>query len=264
MLKTRVITAIVMALVVLLAIFGLPSSLFSPLVALIVLGIGGWEATRLSRFHSVWAIGGFPTLLLILALIYAYYLAPSASQLILICVSVTWIVPTLWLSQPSHKVLPALTSGLLGIILLGTWWALSVLQATDPWLIVWMVLIVASADVGAYFSGKALGGSKLAPQISPGKTWAGAFGGGIAAATMAPLGAIWLPIATPYSLATLALGGACLAFVSIVGDLFMSVLKRQAGLKDSSALLPGHGGLLDRLDSLSSTLPLFALVVATF
>jgi phosphatidate cytidylyltransferase len=132
------------------------------------------------------------------------------------------------------------------------------------------------ADVGAYFSGKAFGKRKLAPSISPGKSWEGAFGGAIAvlltasATIVCAPGAPWLADTFavqlqaqwgwPMALAILAL----IVAASVVGDLFESMLKRRAGFKDSSNLLPGHGGVLDRIDSLIPVLPLAALIAARF
>ena len=117
--------------------------------------------------------------------------------------------------------------------------------------------MIAFADIGAYFAGRAIGGAKLMPRVSPGKTWAG-FGGGMLASlalalvvgTLAGLGGVRLA-------AWVALAGAS-ALVSVFGDLLESMVKRHGGLKDSGSLLPGHGGLFDRLDSLTAGLPVLA------
>lgn len=264
MLKTRIMTAVIMAVVVLGAIFALPSLPFTLLVAFIILGLAGWESGRLARFETPWLLWAYPTALFLAGLILNWLATPISSKALLFIAALSWIIPALWLSRPQKKAPSWFTGALLAIILMGAWWAISRLQAQNPWLIVWLVLIVASADVGAYFSGRALGVAKLAPKISPGKTWAGAIGGAIAASVVAPLGSQLLPVSSTLTPYTLVLGGLGLAVASIVGDLFISTLKRQAGLKDSSALLPGHGGLMDRLDSLSPTFILFALAVGTF
>jgi phosphatidate cytidylyltransferase len=152
----------------------------------------------------------------------------------------------------------------LGLILLGAWLAVVQLQMQSAWLIVWLLCVIGAADIGAYFTGRGIGGPKLAARISPGKTWSGAVGGVLAALLVAPLAAYGLPAPlVSLSAPMLALVGVGLAVVSIGGDLFISLLKRQAGLKDSSDLLPGHGGLLDRLDSLGAALPFFALLQMT-
>ena len=121
------------------------------------------------------------------------------------------------------------------------------------------------ADIAAYFSGRAFGRHKLAPSVSPGKTWEGAVGAvvavilyGLALRHFYPQ--MYAPIFTQAPLALLIVGLVVLTAISIIGDLFESLLKRQAGIKDSSNLLPGHGGVLDRIDSLTSTLPMVALL----
>ena len=119
------------------------------------------------------------------------------------------------------------------------------------------------ADIAAYFTGRAFGRRKLAPSISPGKSWEGAYGAvaGVCAYGLACLSYIGYPVAEPGKLVLALVGLVAFTAVSIIGDLFESLVKRQAGVKDSGTLLPGHGGILDRIDSLTSTLPLAALVV---
>jgi phosphatidate cytidylyltransferase len=119
------------------------------------------------------------------------------------------------------------------------------------------LLIVWSADIGAYFSGRAFGKRKLAPQISPGKTWAGAYGALAAGTLIAVIGG-WLLDVRGASLAGLAVLACLTVAASIVGDLVESLMKRHAKVKDSGSIFPGHGGLLDRLDSVFAALPVFA------
>ncbi|MEE4304200.1 MAG: phosphatidate cytidylyltransferase, partial [Wenzhouxiangella sp.] len=148
----------------------------------------------------------------------------------------------------------------LGGVLLAAWLGLSLLQSISPWLVFLLLVVIAAADTGAYFSGRHFGGAKLAPRISPGKTRAGALGGLLGAAVLTPLAGAIFPLNPfePFTLAALAFG---IAMISIGGDLYISLLKRQRGLKDTSALLPGHGGILDRFDSMSAAVPFFALAV---
>ncbi len=120
----------------------------------------------------------------------------------------------------------------------------------------WAMALVWAADSAAYFTGRAIGGPKLAPQISPNKTWSG-FVGGLAGATIGAFGLVWL-FALPIQLAYVT---PLLAILSVIGDLYESNLKRQAGVKDSGKVLPGHGGLLDRLDGLVFVAPPAALLV---
>jgi phosphatidate cytidylyltransferase len=156
-------------------------------------------------------------------------------------------------------------SGLLvgAVVLLPTWLAMVQLRTLGPWVLLGIFAVVWMADIAAYFSGRAFGKSKMAPTISPGKTWAGAYG--------AVAGVVFYGLAVRFGAGLetppLLLWIAALLFVtaiSIIGDLFESLLKRKAGIKDSSNVLPGHGGVLDRIDSLTSTLPVVALLLALY
>jgi phosphatidate cytidylyltransferase len=121
--------------------------------------------------------------------------------------------------------------------------------------LIFTLLIVWAADAGAYFAGKKFGRVKLAPAISPGKTWEGVVGGLLLVAALAAVIAVWqgvsIGVLLPFCLAV--------AAISIVGDLTVSMFKRTAGVKDSGSLFPGHGGVLDRVDSVAAAAPLFAL-----
>jgi len=154
------------------------------------------------------------------------------------------------------------------IILLPTWMALVQLQATSPALLLAVMAVVWIADSAAYFSGRRFGKHKLAPSISPGKTWEGVAGAFFAVAVYA---FIWTGIdsrLSDFATATnlppvlaVVLVLWLMTYFSILGDLFESWMKRQAGIKDSGNVLPGHGGILDRIDALTSSLPLVALVL---
>lgn len=124
--------------------------------------------------------------------------------------------------------------------------------------VLFVLLVVAATDIGAYFTGREIGGPKLAPSISPGKTWAGLGGGALAAAIVATIcsGIAPFPESAPSAFAL----GILLALVSQGGDLFESWLKRRADVKDSGDLIPGHGGLLDRVDGLTTALPVYTLL----
>ncbi|MDE3061246.1 MAG: phosphatidate cytidylyltransferase [Pseudomonadota bacterium] len=126
-------------------------------------------------------------------------------------------------------------------------------------LVLFILLVVWATDIGAYFAGKKLGGPKLAPMLSPGKTWAGLGGGIVAAAVVGAAASAFTPY--PASFIACMDVGVLMAIVAQAGDLFESWLKRRAGVKDSGALIPGHGGLLDRVDGLVFTLPFFAWLV---
>jgi phosphatidate cytidylyltransferase len=149
------------------------------------------------------------------------------------------------------------------------WLALVVLRDTSPWLLLALAALVWAADIAAYFAGKRFGKHKLAPAVSPGKTWEGVAGGMVGVVVYGAILA-WVanthatpltPIFDDGAAVVVVAAMLVLTAVSIVGDLFESWMKRGAGLKDSSHLLPGHGGVLDRIDALTSTLPVAALAL---
>jgi phosphatidate cytidylyltransferase len=146
------------------------------------------------------------------------------------------------------------------VLILPTWLALVQLKQAGGLSLIAIMATIWLADIAAYFFGRTFGRHKLAPSISPGKTWEGALGGGLAVIVYGFILAPKLPVAFAGNYALLFIALILLTVISVIGDLFESLLKRQAGLKDSSAILPGHGGVLDRIDSLTSTLPLVALV----
>jgi len=266
MLKQRILTALLLLPLVMALIFAAPLQWFLILLAIILLG-GSWEYLRLAGVAG--QAGGYLLLALqaaILALLYGCrddWGAGLAWYLSLACAA--WLL--LFIRLPAYRqdarvdgryrVVSAVTS-LLSIT--ACWFALGWLRAQPdgPWLILLLLLIVWAADTGAYFFGKALGEKKLAPRISPGKTQAGLVGGLISAPLVALLAAWLMPIdgIGPFPLVLLSV---VTALVSVGGDLMISMHKRTAGLKDSGSLLPGHGGILDRLDSLLAAAPFFAL-----
>jgi len=143
------------------------------------------------------------------------------------------------------------------LVIIPAWSAALVLHEQSSYLVLLLVFIVAAADTGAYFAGKEFGKTKLVPQLSPGKTREGVIGGFIAAIVVAFIGGFWIT-SGHFSLMILA---AFIALISVAGDLFISLIKREAGSKDTGSLLPGHGGILDRVDGLLASLPLFAVGV---
>ncbi|GER06990.1 phosphatidate cytidylyltransferase [Iodidimonas muriae] len=129
------------------------------------------------------------------------------------------------------------------------------------WLVAWVLLVVWGTDIGGYFVGRSVGGAKLVPQISPNKTWSGLIGGMALAALAGFIGAIWFDLGSIVLLASL---GALLAIVGQAGDIVESALKRRFGVKDSGRIIPGHGGVLDRVDGLVFVAPVVALAVALY
>ena len=133
-----------------------------------------------------------------------------------------------------------------------------------PWLLVMPILIIIFSDTGAYFFGKKFGKEKLLPTISPNKTWEGLFGGILCGGGIGIVSSLFIVEATLWMRVVLVFGSILLVLVALIGDLFESLLKRQAGVKDSGKCLPGHGGILDRLDSWFAAIPIFALLILIF
>jgi phosphatidate cytidylyltransferase len=257
MLRERVITALILAPLLLWVVIWAPSSITVPVIASVVL-LGAWEWSQFCA-KSV-ALRLAYVVAIAVVMFGAWRLAQQSSGLVNVftIALLWWIVALLWLTlAPLHKnVLGAAVAG--PLVLAPTWIALSFLHRVPergPMLVLFLLLLVFAADVGAYFGGRAFGRLKLAPRVSPGKTWEGVMGGFVAAALIALTGAHWLSLPL---LAFLELCAAVVA-VSIVGDLTESMFKRHVGVKDSSNLLPGHGGILDRIDSITAAAPVFAL-----
>lgn len=280
MLGTRVVTA-----VVLLAVVGASLWVDSPwpFLALLALACGGalWEWLRLTAPGAGAAVGAGVAMTLFTLACAWLWLGSGAdmrTQVLSYGIAVRGVVPLAVLGWVLCAV-PAVVRGQTGgpahhagwtlfalPALFAAWVALAVLFLNFGALyVVTLMALVWVADIGAYFTGRALGRRKLAPRVSPGKTWEGAAGGLALAVAFTALSAQWegtfgyglaagwgLPAALAW---TLALGA-----ISIVGDLFESLLKRRAGRKDSSQLLPGHGGIFDRIDALLPVAPLALLL----
>ena len=270
MLKQRIITAVLIVAVLLAAMAYLSASQLSLLFAGIVL-LAAWEWADLSdlrpqpaRLAYVFTIGG------LIACVYVSLgdvaVWPVAVlQELFVAACVWWAVALLWVKgYPASAGLwgARAVRVLMGVaVLLPTWLALSYLRSLPGgvWLLLMLVALVAIADIGAYFFGRRFGKAKLAPAVSPGKSWAG-FWGGLACSVsfMAALWCVW-PGGMPVSLPAMLTLAAITALASVLGDLLESMVKRHRGIKDSSQLLPGHGGIMDRVDSLTAASPVFAL-----
>ncbi len=261
MLKARILTAVVLVLVFLGALFLLSDEFWAGMT-LVVTVLACREWARLASFSKL-LMQLYIVLSILLSVLFFWLIQLDSSRILIFygISAIFWVaIAPFCLAAgwyPRHPVLMACVGW---VILIPTWLAMIDLRLHGAWLLLAVMAIVWIADTAAYFSGRKFGAHKLAPSISPGKTWEGVAGAGFAVALYAgimifsgntdslPIGPFWL---IPSTLLLLAF--------SIVGDLFESQVKRNAGLKDSGNILPGHGGILDRIDSLTAALPMAAL-----
>jgi phosphatidate cytidylyltransferase len=174
--------------------------------------------------------------------------------LIMLAAAFWLVVAPLWLFGRWRASQPFTRAAVGVVLLVPTWAALLYLHGRGPAVLLGVMAVVWVADTAAYFSGRSFGRHKLAPLISPGKTWEGVAGALAAVAAYAAL----LSVAVGMPLLSLVIMAGGLLYVSVLGDLFESWIKRVSGMKDSGSVLPGHGGVLDRIDALTSTLPIAA------
>ncbi len=266
MLLTRILTVVTLLPFFVGGLFYLSGEWWAIALMPLVLA-GAWEWANLAGFSSRnrWI---YCLLLLISALTILLTgsdpLSPVIDRAIFAVSAIFWLgTAPLWIKFGWKSRPPILMIVTGWVLLVPTWLAMVRLQER-PWLLLALMGIVWVADCAAYFAGHQWGRRKLAPTISPGKTWEGAAGAAVAVAVY--YGLVW-HFGFSLHMPDLAIPAAVLVAVlfplSIIGDLFESWIKRQAGVKDSGRLLPGHGGVLDRIDALTSTLPLAALVVAS-
>lgn len=265
MLWQRVLTALVLAPLVIAAILWLDSSLFSLILGGVVL-LGAYEMGRLANLDRVPALAAFVVAVGVSLWLIAQFLQPVHRMPVQGLMAAWWVLITLSLlarrrdlERVSQRRPAILLLG--GLVLVVAWWSVVGLHASGPQgppLVLFLFILIWVADSGAYFAGRAFGKRKLSPFVSPGKTWAGAYGALAGAVVSAALLMVagYAGQATPIPLILLCL---LVTLVSIGGDLWESRLKREAGVKDSGSLLPGHGGVLDRVDSLLAAAPVFAL-----
>ncbi len=273
MLKTRIITAVLLLVVLLAVLFGgyFPAFAAVLLVFLLAAETEAFQLFQSSRKQalliSVFWVAAF-------AFTFLYRAQTPAVNFWFAFSAIIWLlrfVPSLKVGlPPPDGPRNTMVGSLYAISIVACFAAIVLFYRHSPVYLLSVMALVWIADIGAYFAGKALGKNKLAPSISPGKSWEGAIGGGIAVLVLAsasvlsgaPALADTFAVHVQAKLGWAALFGilAVLVAASIVGDLFESQLKRRAGVKDSSNLLPGHGGVLDRIDALIPVLPLAALI----
>jgi len=264
MLKQRVITGVILGLLIVLAVFKLPNSYLAIIFGLVSM-IGAWEwANLIGLSHSIKKV--FYVIMVAALMIASWFLLnPMQISMILFAASLWWVGVTFmlafydssWLQSSWLKNLLAY-SGF--IVLVPCWLGLTFLHQRGPEMLMFFLALIWAADIGAYFVGKRFGKKKLAAKLSPGKSREGVLGAFIAAIIFACFGIVLFSI-HPQAWIYFVLLCALTALVSVVGDLYESLLKRKAGAKDSGTILPGHGGVMDRIDSLTAAVPGYVLVL---
>ena len=264
MLLQRTLTALVLAPLVILIILLSSAPVFA-LIAAAAFLVALWEWAQLSGLKNQSArIGLLVAAAIVFALLW-YWHASITTPLLLTAGVAWWLVACQWLRHFAFAAAPTAENRALKLlagafVLFPAWIALVSIHERVPhghWWTLLALVIVWAADIGAYFSGRSFGKRKMAPQISPGKTWAGAYGAMIAGIAVTLFGG-WLLDVRGVQLLGLALLALLTVAASIVGDLIESLMKRHAKVKDSGTIIPGHGGLMDRLDSVFAALPVFA------
>jgi phosphatidate cytidylyltransferase len=258
MLAQRILTALGLVAVLALVLIALPQDFAIAALALLFL-FGAWEWSLLAGMTKpAWRVAFVIACAVAMALLGNATVSVADFERVMQLTMLGWIPLFGWIVlAPRRK--STWLAAVAGVWALApTWLALSRLYVQDGNgrdLVVFVLLLAWAADIGAYFAGHRFGRLRLAPTVSPNKTWEGVIGGLAAGFLVALAGLAW------FQLPALAFLSLCIAavLVSVVGDLLESMFKRQQGLKDSGSLLPGHGGMLDRIDSLTSSVPLLAL-----
>ena len=277
MLKQRILTAIVLLAVLLPALFyPLPGPFC--LLALMLIGAACWEWGRLNGLLHIGSLGLAAVCVTTCSAFWALAWLVKPLPFLWVAVGLLWVVGGGFLLAYGVKgwMLVPKSLRLLGgvVVLCVAWLAIAQARLLGIEFLLSVMLLVWVADIGAYFAGRRFGGrfsrSKLAPSISPGKSWEGVWGGMLGVVVMA---GIWLMadpnghtlfhrLTAQYGVTVMTIAVIFLAAMSVVGDLVESLIKRSTGAKDSSRLLPGHGGVLDRVDALLPTLPLAMMLVS--
>jgi phosphatidate cytidylyltransferase len=257
-LRKRVVTSVALGVTLLAILLWLPQWV-TALVLTVILLAGAWEWSAFLALSSP-ARRLLYVLLVALLLPVAWRVSADRNgrDLILVAAVLWWIAALLWIALAPRRV-TRWSAGLAGVLaLVPSWLALVRLLHMPPrgpqWVLFTLILVWV-ADIGAFFFGRRFGRVRLAPEVSPGKTWEGVLGGAAGSALVAIAGSAWfrIPLVSFVPLCLAAVG------FSIVGDLTESLLKRFAGMKDSGTVLPGHGGVMDRIDSLTGAAPVLLL-----
>jgi phosphatidate cytidylyltransferase len=252
----RIITGFVLGAVVTVTILFLPTVPAASVLALLWVA-GAWEWAGLAELGPRARFAYAGAFLLFMGLLVAQPLSARVIDALLALALVGWGVALVGVATFPRPISRPLVAAAGPLALLPAWLILKFVHAAPPpgpQLTLLALAFVWAADVGAYTAGRLVGRVKLAPKVSPGKTWEGVGGGLLATLLVAWAGSQWLDVALLPLLAV----AACTALVSVIGDLTVSMLKRNVGLKDSGRLLPGHGGVMDRIDGLIAAVPAYA------
>ncbi|MDH5694355.1 MAG: phosphatidate cytidylyltransferase [Gammaproteobacteria bacterium] len=269
MLKHRILTALILIPLVVAGIFKLSNPVFSAILSVFVL-LGAWEwAALIGWKQPVQRIAYAAVVAAILVYFAQGFASPEMVDTALF-ISVGWWIAGMTLiakyrGETGIQHSQVLLNALIGVILLiPTWLAITVLHSnlsTGPAQVLYLMILIWGADSGAYFVGRKYGRRKLAPHVSPGKSVEGAMGAFATCALISFFGSHYFALEGP-SIVTFLLVSLLTVAFSIEGDLMESLFKRRAGVKDSGTLLPGHGGVLDRIDSLTAAAPVFAVGIS--
>jgi phosphatidate cytidylyltransferase len=258
--KKRILTGVLLGLAVLIGTLYLPNSFFR-LVAFIVLLVACWEWFGLLDKPNL-AVKFIYSLIVVILM----YISLSF-PVVTVSISLLWWIVGFFFVFRSSKQIKYINKNLRYIIglfvIVPSFVALSLMQAYSPMLLIYVLLVITVADSGAYFIGRKYGKNKLAPVISPKKTIEGLLGGLVLSAVVSGIFSLYFPMGV-VNRCLLLIIGVIIVFFALLGDLFESLLKRVVGIKDSGNILPGHGGILDRLDSVFSALPVFVFFVYIF
>ena len=269
MLKLRLITAAVLIPIVVGSVLWLSHEHFAIFFAVFAV-VGAWEWSRFMRLQHPLARALYAAFMMVIILLCWFYVVGNPQRVtpILTAGLVWWICAlVLVFMYPKYAGIRSNSSlgALIGLLVIVPCW-LAIIELRNnfeqgPYLVLFLVALIAVADSTAYFGGKKFGTNKLAPQVSPGKTWEGVISGLVGVGIFSFVCALYFEFLNGEWKAIVTFMIVCLltAITSVLGDLSESMFKRQVGLKDSGKILPGHGGVLDRVDSLTAAAPLFAM-----
>ena len=258
MLLTRILTAVVLVIVLAVVLLWLPAPLALGALGLLTLA-GAWEWSAFAGLDRAAGRSAYvATCLVLITVLWGFAASEGGFRWVMTVTLLWWVVAFLWVTLAPTRGRPWL-AGLAGLAALPPMWiAMARLYEAGLMgreLLIFAMVLAWAADVGAYFGGRRFGRTKLAPRVSPNKTWEGVLGGLLAGSIVALAGRAWFGFDAEAFLPL------CVAamLASVVGDLTESMFKRQVGIKDSGTMLPGHGGVLDRIDSLTAAVPILSL-----